>query len=243
MPSRKRLSLLIAGLVLAAGCSGERADPARTPQAAPSGWAIPPQISTVTRAAGGLTVSGHAGPNARVVLRGADDAAFAASADETGRFDIRMNPPAGDALLTPETQTGQDAAPAPERLLVLNGGQGPIALLTPGGGSVRLDGSGPLGAVDSDGRMLALSGQAAPGESVRVTIGGRVSIQVQADASGRWTATGGGGPGAVSVTVGERAYDYPGEAGASTQATRAGAGWRLAWAGPGGARQVTWLPD
>ena len=243
MSSRKRLLSLIAPLALAAACSGERTDPAQPAREAEAGWATPPRITAVIQTANGLTASGQAGPGARVVLRGADGMAFAASADDNGRFDIRMRRPAGDVLLTPETQTGQDAAPAPERLLILAGGQGPMALLTPGAASLRLDGAGALGAVDSDGRMLALSGQASPGETVRITLNGRPGAVVRADAGGRWTAAVGPSTGAARLGVGPRLYEFPGDGGAAAQAARSGAGWRLAWQVPAGGRQVTWLPD
>jgi len=243
MPSRKRLLSSIMPLALLAACSNARTDQAQPKGETAIGWAAPPRIDTVRRAPNGLTVSGRAGPGARVVLRGADDMAFAASADDAGRFDILMGAPRGDVLLTPETQTGQDAAPAPERLLILGDGQGPIALLTPGAASVRLDGAGALGAVDSDGRFLALSGQAQAGSSVRITVDGRPGAVAQADAGGRWTAVVGSSTGPARLGVGPRIYDFPGDGGATAQAARSGAGWRLAWEVPAGGRQITWLPD
>lgn len=244
MPSRKRLLSSIVPLALLAACSNARTDQAQPKGETTIGWAAPPRIDTVRRTpSGGLTVSGRAGPGARVVLRGADGMAFAASADDAGRFDIHMGAPTGDVLLTPETQTGQDAAPAPERLLILGGGQGPMALLAPGAASVRLDGAGALGAVDSDGRVLALSGQAQAGSSVRVTVDGRPGAVAQADAVGRWTAVVGSSTGPARLGVGSQVYDFPGDGGATAQAVRSGAGWRLVWDVPAGGRQVTWLPD
>lgn len=243
MPSRKRLPTLILPLALLAACSAEGPAPASTPGEPASGWATPPRVEAVTRTRGGLTVTGQASPGARVVLRGADGMAFAASADDTGRFDIRMSAPAGDLLLTPETQTGQDAAPAPEQLLIVAGGQGPIAMLAPGAASRRLDRTGMLGAVDSDGRMLALSGRAPAGEGVRITLDGRPSAAPAADGDGRWSAIVGPSTGAARLGVGAESYDYPGPGEATARAMRAGAGWRLAWPVPAGGRQSTWLPD
>lgn len=243
MPSRKRLPSLIALLTLLGACSGEPSGPEATPGEGQAGWAAPPRIESVSRTAGGLTVSGHAAPNARVVLRGVDGAAFAASADGVGRFDIRMTAPAGDLLLIPETQTGQDAAPAPERLLILANGQGPMAMLAPGAASRRLDGAGLLGAVDSDGRMLALSGRSTAGQEVRVTLNGRPAAVATTAADGRWSAVVGPAGGPARIGVGARVYDFPGEGGVDGQAARAGEGWRLSWAVPVGGRQTTWLPD
>jgi hypothetical protein len=243
MPSRKRLPSLMIPLALLAACSDGRTDQAQPARVAAAGWAAPPRIDAVRRTTSGLTVSGLAGPGARVVLRGADGMAFAASADDAGRFDIRMSAPTGDVLLTPETQTGQDAAPAPDRLLILAGGQGPMALLAPGAASLRLDGAGALGAVDSDGRMLALSGLAPVGSTVRITLDGRPGAVAQADARGRWRATVGPSTGPARLGVGTHVYEFPGDGGATAQAVRSGAGWRLAWDVPAGGRQVTWLPD
>ena len=243
MPSRKRLPSLIASLGFLAACTGERPDPAAAPDQTVSAWSTPPRVETVIRTAGGLTVSGQAAPDARVVLRGADGAAFAASADAAGRFDIRMNAPAGDVLLTPETQTGQDAAPSPERLLILAGGQGPMAMLSPGAASRRLDGAGLLGAVDSDGRMLALSGRGPAGEAVRITLDGRPAAVATADAAGRWSAVVGPSTGPARLGVGAGLYDYPGAGDSDAGAVRAGRGWRLTWSVPAGGSQSTWLPD
>ena len=243
MPPRKRLPSLIAPLALLAACSGERPDPASASVETVSAWSTPPRVEAVARTASGLTVSGRAAPGARVVLRGADGTAFAASADDSGRFDIRMSAPAGDILMTPETQTGQDAAPAPERLLILAGGQGPIAMLAPGVAARRLDGAGALGAVDSDGQMLALSGRGAAGQPVRITLDGRPTAVATADAEGRWSAVVGPSAGAARLGVGASLYDYPGPGGATPDATRAGQGWRVTWQVPAGGRQSTWLSD
>lgn len=242
MTSRKRLLSWIAPLTLLAACSDERADPKTGAAEAATGWAAPPRVEAVRRTPSGLTVTGQASPGARVVLRGGDGMAFAASADDAGRFDIRMVAPSGDVLLTPETQTGQDSAPAPEQLLIVAGGQGPIAMLAAGAPSRRLDGDGALGSVDSDGRMLALSGRGPAGQPVRISLNGRPAAMPTADAAGRWTAVV-GPSGATRIGVGEAAFDYPGAVEVGSGASRAGSGWRIGWSIPAGGRQTTWLPD
>ena len=242
MTSRKRLPWGLVLPIFLAACSGERSRPDADMAQAGAGWSAPPRVETVARTAGGLMVSGHAAPGARVVLRGADGMAFAASADDRGRFDIRMTAPAGDVMLTPETPTGQDSAPAPEQLLLIAGGQGPIAMLAAGAPSRRLDGSGALGSVDSDGRMLALAGRGEPGQPVRVSLNGRPAAMPTPGPDGRWTAIV-GPAGAGRIAVGDAAYDYPGAADGGPGASRAGAGWRIAWQVPAGGRQTTWLPD
>lgn len=243
MTPRKRLPMLIAVLGLAAACSPSRPGEAPAADPAASAWISPPRIQAVRRAAGGLTVSGQASPGARVVLRGGDGAAFAASADDAGRFEVQIGASPYDLLLIPEVQSGQDAAPAPERLLIVAGANGPVVMLAPGAAGRRLDGGGALGAVDSDGRMLALSGRAPAGAELRVTVNGRPVTVVHAEKAGRWTAVAPYSGGPARVEVAGAVYEFPGDGGAEASAMRAGAGWRLAWTLPAGGRQVTWLPD
>ena len=138
------------------------AETARGP-ASVEGWTRPPMIRSVQRVPGGLVFTGQAEPGARVVLRSDTGPAHAAAANDQGRFEIRITAPTGNLLLRPETQVGQDAAPAPERLLIVAGGQGPVAILRTGGPTRRLDRAPALGAVDSDGRMRLASGRSASG--------------------------------------------------------------------------------
>lgn len=233
-------------LSLLAGCSGERAEsPKAGRSVAPSvgAWLSPPRIGSVTAAGSDLMIRGLTSPGGRVVLRSPVGEAFAASADAEGRFELRMPRPAGDRLLTPEIQNGEDAAPAPERLLILSGG--PVALLRPGGASLRLDRGAPLESIDSDGSSLLASGRARAGARVVVDLG-RGPQTVTADATGRWVshAVEGGGP--VVVTVDGASFAYPGSGGgggASLTVEPAGAGWRAVWALPSGARQASWFPQ
>jgi hypothetical protein len=211
------------------------------------GWTRPPMIRSVQRIPGGLLFSGQAEPGTRVVLRSDFGPAHAAAADDQGRFEIRMVAPAGNLLLRPETQVGQDAAPAPERLLIVAGGRGPVAILRAGGATRRLDRAPALGAVDSDGRMRLVSGRSAPtGVPIELQAAGE-SGRVTPDPSGLWSLVLMPSAGPDEIRVGERTFIWPGEgaggADAGTQVERAGAGWRVVWSGPAGGRQTTWLPD
>ncbi|HZV84409.1 MAG TPA: hypothetical protein VFF48_05425 [Brevundimonas sp.] len=194
------------------------------------------------RTAGSLIFTGEAEPGGRVVLRSDAGPAYAAAADARGRFEIRMAAPAGHVLLGPETQLGQDAAPSPDRLLILDGGRGPIAVLRPGAPTRRLDAAPVLGAVDSDGRMRLASGRASG--PVTVQAGGS-SVSVTPDASGEWSVMLRPSDTADQVRVGDIGFDWPGDGpdGPALAATRAGSGWRVNWTGAGGVRQSTWLPD
>jgi len=230
---------------------GSPAAPQRieTPGATASGWTRPPAILSVQSTSANLIFTGMAEPGARVVLRNDSGAAYAAAADGRGRFEIRMTAPAGDLWLRPETQVGQDAAPSPDRLLIVAGGRGPIVLLRSGGPTLRLDQAPALGAVDSDGRMRLASGRAAGPAPVVVSAGGE-SVSVTPDAAGRWSLMLRPAGGPDEIEAGGSRFVWPGEAGngeagpgASSRIERAGQGWRVAWTGAGGARQTTWLPD
>lgn len=233
--------------VAVAGCSPAAApgtDGAERP-AAVEGWTRPPMIRSVQRVPGGLVFIGQAEPGARVVLRSDSGPAHAAAADDQGRFEIRMTPPAGDLLLRPETQIGQDASPAPERLLIVAGGRGPVAILRAGGATRRLDRAPALGAVDSDGRMRLASGRSAPGGgSIDIQAGGETG-RVTPDASGRWRLVLTPSAGPDEIRVGGRSFNWPGDgtAEAALRVERVEAGWRVVWSGPAGGRQTTWLPD
>lgn len=244
----KRAMLSMAAAVLAgaaAACSPPSSEQTTGDASAARDWARPPVIERVERAGSALTVSGVADPGARVVLRGGDGAAFAATADAGGGFDIRVPAPAGHLLLRAETQVGQDAAPSPDRLLVLAAGQGPIAVLRPGGPTRRLDPAPALGAIDSDGRMRLASGRVPPGTpAVEVQTGGETAPVVP-DAEGRWSVILARRDGPDVLRVGGREFAWPGEGDGSAdqQVERIGSGWRIRWTGPGGAGQTTWLPD
>ena len=238
---RRNVLCALIGVSAAAGLGGCGDGPAEKGEdAAPAaaGWAIPPRIDSVLFAQASLIFRGQAQPGGRVVLRSAEGAAFAAVADDTGRFEIRMAAPAQPLILTPETQVGQEASPAPQRLLILEGGRGPIALLTPGAPTRRLDRSPALGAVDADGSSLLISGRAAPDSAVAIAVDGR-SLSATAGPDGVWWI---GAKGAMLITVGEANFTYPGGDTGAAWAERTGQGWRVRWTAPDGARQSTWLP-
>lgn len=244
----KRAMLSMAAAVLAGGaaaCSPTAPEQTGGDAQAAREWARPPVVERVERSGSTLTVSGVADAEARVVLRGDDGDAYAAAADSRGRFEIRLPAPAGHLLLRPETQVGQDAAPSPDRLLILAAGRGPIVVLRPGGPTRRLDAAPALGAIDSDGRMRLASGRVrAETEIVEVQSGGE-TVQVAPDAGGRWSVILPARAGPDLIRVGGRDFPWPGEAAGSPDlmVERLEAGWRIRWSGPGGAGQTTWLPD
>lgn len=236
-----------AALALAAlgGCSPAPIGKAAGNQTeAASGWTRPPVIQRVMRATTGLIVTGLAEPGARVVLRGASGDAHAAMADERGRFEIRMGAPAEHLILRPETQIGQDAAPSPDRLLLVDGGRGPIAILRAGGATRRLDAAPALGAIDGDGRQYIASGRTVPGTRALPVSTGETSTTVAPAVDGAWTLMLPSSR-AQPIRIGARSFVWPDESprsGDDLVVEREADGWSIAWVGPEGARQWTWLP-
>lgn len=236
----------VAGAFAAASfaCSPVPSEEPRNGDQATAGWTRPPAVTSVERAGAGLVVSGTAEPEGRVVLRSDEGEAYAASADARGRFEVRLPAPARHLLLRPETQVGQDAAPSPDQLLILAGGEGPIAVLRTGAPTRRLDAAPALGAIDSDGGMRLASGRAPSGvPRVEVRSGAQI-VEVVPDRSGQWSVMLPPRERPDEIEVAGRAFTWPGAVAPSTglSVARAGAGWRIGWSGPGGARQSTWLP-
>lgn len=236
-----RVALLAAGLTGLAACSGPTAEPAQTAVAA-SAWVTTPMIQAAQRTPQGLTLRGFAAPSGRVVVRAAGGVAYATGADDRGLFVLGIGLPVGDTLFVVETQNGQDASPAPYRLLVTRAG--PIALLTPGGPTQRLDRAGPLDVIDGDGRTELASGRATPGARILLTLGGGAPVEAVTGPDGRWVEP--IGSGTASIAVGERAYARPalsGSAAGPLSVTQQGAGRLVSWTTPGGSTQQSWFPD
>ena len=233
---------VVVAFAATAACSA----PPRAPKSAAaeaSTWVITPQVESVERRQAGLILVGRAAPDGRVVVRGPGGIAYATSADGSGRFSVRIDAPREAALFMVETQSGQDATPAPYRLLVSSDLGGPIALLTPGGPSRRLDPAGPLDVVDGDGRNLLASGRSTSQGVTSVTRDG-ASVDVQAHGDGRWvlplTA------GARNVGISGRTYAIPSlqAGGQGSFSVAPGLGGRVvSWTTPGGAVQFSWFPD
>jgi hypothetical protein len=187
-------------------------------------------------------LTGHADPGGRVVLRATGGVAYAVGADEAGRFQVRIAAPATDTLFDVQSQQGQQAQPAPTRLLVTADPAGPVALVALGQASRRLDTAGTVDAIDSDGRARLVSGRAAPDAEVAVVAGGQ-ALSIPTDAEGRWTLSlpAGSGPLAVdgSVVLDPGAATPPTD-GVSVE--RLAGGWRLGWRASDGAGQSSWFP-
>jgi hypothetical protein len=232
------------GLGTMAACSAPVGQPAKVPVGA-SAWVATPMILSAERAGQMLTLRGITAPAGRVVVRRDAGVAYATGADDQGRFALGIGLPVTDALFVVETQSGQEAAPAPYRLFVTSDPDGPIALLTPGGPSQRLDAGGPLDAIDGDGRALIASGRSAPSQVLPVALGGAAPVAVRAGPDGRWVERLDAGQ--TLISVGGRRYVAPAWSGSggpgALSVQPAGSGRLVRWATPGGSVQQSWFPD
>ncbi|WGM47428.1 hypothetical protein KOAAANKH_02305 [Brevundimonas sp. NIBR10] len=240
----RRVTALVIGVALAstAACTAPQSAP-KSAAAEASAWVMTPQVESVERRQDGLMLGGRAAPDGRVVVRGPGGIAYATSADASGRFSVRIDAPREAALFMVETQTGQDATPATYRLLVSADIAGPIALLTPGGPSLRLDQAGPLDVIDGDGRNLLASGRAAAQGPTEVTTDGS-PVEIQANQDGRWVLP--LASGSRVVVVEDRVYSIPSPptgSPASFSVERGPGGRMVSWNTPGGAIQNAWFPD
>lgn len=237
-PGMKRpIALAVGGALAAAACAENPPEPEVA--AAESDWILPPVVLTAAVTGSTLTVAGQASPLGRVVLSAPGGRAFAAGADAEGRFRLVAPRPTTDTLFIVEAQVGQARYPAPYRLLVAGRADGPIALLSVGAPTVRLDPGPALDAVDSDGQGAILTGRAAAGAGVNVTAGVQRSVVV--GANGRWSVSPPSLPDQVQVD-GQAFEPSFASGGGDDRLTPAGAGWSLRWSTPGGARQSTWFP-
>ncbi|MBX9574188.1 MAG: hypothetical protein K2X07_00935 [Caulobacteraceae bacterium] len=239
MSPSKPLLAVLAAFALAA-CGSESAP---APAAAPTAqaWRAAPRVETAVRTTGMLELTGVAEPGARVVMRDAGGTAHAATADAQGAFSLRLDPGAGDVLLRPQDQEGQDALPGPDQIVVLADGR--ALALSPGAPSRRLDPGAGLAAIDSDGRMALVSGRRARGAAdARVRIGAGDEMAVAADARGVWTLRGDAASVAQGVWV-DGVEHRPVLSGAVPGTARAtGSGTLIGWMAPDGALIATWAP-
>ena len=215
------------------------------PQA--EGWVEAPVIDKATREAEGLRVSGRAAAGSRIVLRGDLGTAFAIGTGDDGRFDLLVPSPDADTLYVLEVQAGEDAVPAAARLLVSGDAAGPVALISPGSPTKRLDPGVGLDVVDSDGRTRIASGRAAAGQRVVIQVDAAEPVTVAADAEGRWTLNLGAiGAPSSSLIVDGVARVYPGEPGPEAPINRlmpSGRGTVLRWQISDTAQQSSWFAD
>ncbi len=237
------LSMVSVCILGAVGCSPEPSQPRG--RAAQSGWTLPPSIEAAERQGTSLRIRGRAAPAGRIVLRGAGSTAYAVSADDQGRFEVRIAVPSTDTLFVIETQSGQVGFPAPYRLLVSTHPTGPIALVGSGVSSIRLDITQGLDVVDSDGGATIASGRTAANRQLDLILN-EETRPVRADATGRWSSIlKSQASQSLAIGVAGQTFLIPNldMEPTANPLERDGAGWRLVWKVSPGITQTSWFPD
>lgn len=231
-------------LAMASACSSPDHPNAPGQSDTTNGWMTPPLVETVERTPSGLILRGQVSPMGRVVLETGGAAAYAATADAKGQFEIRTQPLTVDTVFHVEIRNGQDASPAAYRILASRDPLGPVALIAPGAATQRLDPSGALDAIDSDGSALLASGRGRPGATVTVSVNDSRPISVEVGANGRWkTMLGHVGGGPLTIRINDKTYAYPGAGGSGAGLLEPVAGgWRAAWTVSRASHQTTWFP-
>ncbi len=232
---------------LGLGACQERAAPDTQPRASVAGaWASPPRITGVAARRDSLVITGFGPPGVRVVLTAEDQAPAAISVDGDGRFALPIPRPAAPRLYRLDLDE-PTARRAGERLFIAP--DGTAAVLAPGGASRALIDASGLTAADHDGVELVVSGNAAPGSVISVSLDDRPARKARVDARGRFEAalgpaapgprrialsTEGGPPVVTTITLTPQGDEIP-----SNRVD--GDGLSLWWTPSGGGVQQTWI--
>ena len=253
-PAGRYLIAAVAAAALA-GCGprvAPAAEPAPASEAEKAGYLPGPQLTRVeTTRSGGVLVRGAARPGGRVRVTAANGEAYGATADDQGRFALEIPAQGGPLFAKLATVEGQRATLAEGVLFVPPADPRRAALLRAGAPSTVIDAAAPLiAAFDYDaGGGAAVSGLAAPGIEVRVSLDGAAVGSVRADRQGRWTFRLSRAPAGAHVlraAAGERSQErrilvVAGSAGEGASVVREADAWRIDWAVPGGGAQSTLL--
>jgi hypothetical protein len=185
-------ALILLPLLLLAACGG-KSRPAGGDAAAldESGYLNPPEPDRVRPdAAGGILLSGHAPPGAKVRLATPAGEAMFVTAGPQGRWTLALTPSSQARIYGLSAIAGSRQAQAQGYVLVTPKGQ--AAMLRAGAGALRVD-AGPgagLKAIDFDsGGGLEISAAAAPGATVILRLDGREIAIGRADPEGRYTVS------------------------------------------------------
>jgi hypothetical protein len=220
---------------------------------AQTSYMTPPRVTQAARLDnGGVSLSGHTDPEARVRLQSPSGPAYGVTAGADGTW--TLSTPRLDAVrfLGISEVVGSRAIQSEGYLAVIPGPGQPAVMLRSGGGShaIALAQAAPwIAAVDFDASGGAVvSGLAKPNDPVRVTVDGATAGDARPDAEGRFSVelTTMLRPGlhhadALS-TAGASHVDFafaPPPSGQSFVGQRQANDWRIDWLTPGGASQTT----
>jgi hypothetical protein len=245
----------LAALALAAACSQPADNAAKVTSNASvqqgEYQAAPELLGAGVGQGGVIELTGSAMPRVAVRLATPGGGAQFATADALGRWRMTLAPSAAPRLFGLSMSSGGPVVQAMGYLFVAP--DGAVARLRAGGGTEGL--AKPHGltalALDYDNRRAAaLSGLAAPGDTVSLRVDGVERGQAAADRSGRFTLalneplelgahgfdlTSASGEAQFGVTIGAPVALTHGPFAAS----REGRAWRIDWLTPGGGEQTT----
>lgn len=202
--------------------------------------------------AGQITVAGRAGPDERVRINQLDGTAHGVTADSAGLFSVSIPAP------TPTNRLFNLSVERAGRSVSSDGwlfspAQNPArsVMLRIGGASLPVGPAPLLAVVDMDaGGGVALSGRAAEGATVSVSIDGQARGTVRVGPDGRWftvlSATVAPGSHQILVTAGDQRNQrelslVPQPSPGTLDVAEVEGAVRIAWALPGGGNQTTWI--
>ena len=254
----------VLGLALAqAACQRARNPSDAMPMAdaevdADGGYAAPPVVVSAQRVGDQVVINGRAEANGRLRLQTPEGAAFGGTAGADGGWSMPAPAVNAPRLYAVGEDVGDHILRAEGYVAALPSGR-PAALLRAGAGSLALDAAAhhlAIGAVDYDGAGYAfVSGMAPPGAALRLQIDANPSMEVKADATGRFTLALKANelpagthhlvlisPDATAVAT--VAIDAPSPISTTVfQGRREGSAWRIDWRTPGGGVQTSLILD
>lgn len=236
------LAVLVLPLAVSLGGCDKNGSEGKPQGESTAGWPQPPSVGKVVWNGNLAGLSGDAAPSARVVFSGERGEAYAVTADQDGHFMLWIEVPNGGLILTPRIQIGQVGVEGQGVVFLASDPVPVAALLFAGEGAYRLDGSGPLDAVDSDDAAMIVTGRVTSDRAPSLSIGG-VTVPVNANDDGRWAVVATPGSGPVEIVLDGKSYRYPSSQAGLVNRVHSESGWVIRRDVGGGAVQTTWLPE
>lgn len=200
---------------------------------------------------GVLLVEGRAAPDARVRATTFEGEAYGATAGRDGGFRLELPARPGPRLVALSLEIDGRPVEGDGWLFVPPDAPGRAVMLRPGAGAGAIGSGNRLELVAADydtGGGAALSGRAAPGETVEISVDDQPAARAETDAAGLFAfrLDGRVPPGprrilavAPSGRVARTVVFAPPRAVAAVDAVREAGGWRVTWPTPGGGAQTT----
>ena len=267
LPNTSRRGRLSPTLHVAVGCAlllgachprsdgRSAAPPPPAADAAQTSYMTPPRVLLAARLeGGGVALSGHTDPEARVRLQSPGGPAYGVTAGADGTWTLATPPVETVRLLGISEVVGSRAVQSEGYLAVIPAPGQPAIMLRAGSGSQAIAAAAAapwISAVDFDaGGGAVVSGLAKPGDPVRVSVDGASAGEARPDPSGHFSVelttmlTAGGHRAEAQSGAGVSRIDFafappPPISGLPYVSQRQANDWRIDWLTPGGAPQTT----